>query len=226
MNVINQPQLGYAFFDVDDTLISVKSMLSFQNFWYERTSDEVGRLAYERDLHQHWRSDASWEFLNQLYYCHFAGREPGHVDALGRAWFKHQRRTVYPFYHARPCSELQMHQRRGRKIVLVSGSFPALLRPIAEELGVSHILATRLEVREGRYTGEILPPQTIGAGKAQIIGEFLRKRHCAPEVCYAYGDDISDLPMLEAVGQPTVVSGGRKLEVKARTMGWRVIAPE
>lgn len=94
------------------------------------------------------------------------------------------------------------------------------------ELGVRHILATRLEVREGRYTGEILPPQTIGAGKAQAVDTFLRARDCSPEWCYAYGDDVSDLPMLEAVGQPTVVSGGRKLKANARTMGWRVITPE
>lgn len=226
MNTINQPRLGYAFFDVDDTLISVKSMLSFQTFWYEQTGDESGRLAYERDLRRYLHPDASWEFLNRLYYRHFAGRESGHVDALGRAWFERQRRSVSPFYHAGPRSELEMHQRRGREIVFVSGSCPALLRPIAKDLGVSHILATRLEVRAGRYTGEILPPQTIGAGKAHVIGEFLRARQCAPEWCYAYGDDVSDLAMLKAVGHPTVVSGGRKLEAKARAMGWRVITPE
>lgn len=226
MNVMNPSPLGYAFFDVDDTLISVKSMLSFQTFWYERTGDELGRLAYDRDLRRHWHPGASWEFLNRLYYRHFAGRKPEQVDALGRAWFEHQRREAAPFYHANPCSELEMHQRLGREPVFVSGSFPALLRPIAEELGVSHILATRLEARGGRYTGEILPPQTIGAGKAQAIGEFLGARHCAAELCYAYGDDVSDFPMLEAVGHPTVVSGGRELEAKARALGWRVIAPE
>lgn len=226
MNTINHSQLGYVFFDVDDTLISVKSMFSFQDFWYERTGDEPGRLAYERDLRRHLRPDASWEFLNRLYYRHFAGREPRHVEQLGRAWFEQQRREVPAFYHARPCSELEMHQRQGREIAFVSGSFPALLHPIAEELGVRHILATQLEVRAGRYTGEILPPQTIGAGKAQAVDRFLRARDCSPERCYAYGDDVSDLPMLEAVGKPTVVSGGRKLEAKARAMGWRVITPE
>lgn len=215
----------YAFFDVDDTLISVKSMLSFQAFWYDQTGDELGRVSYEQDLRKHLHSGASWEFLNRLYYRHFAGREPERVAALGQAWFEQQRKSELPFYHARPLAELEMHQRQGCEVVFVSGSFPALLEPIARELGVFHILSTRMAVEGGRYTGEILSPQTIGSGKAEAIGEFLSQRQCSPESCFAYGDDISDLPMLRAVGQPTVVSGGRELEARARAMGWRVIAP-
>ncbi|WP_051235110.1 HAD family hydrolase [Marinimicrobium agarilyticum] len=216
---------AYAFFDVDDTLISVKSMFSFQAFWYDQTGDELGRARYEQDLRRHLHPGASWEFLNRLYYRHFAGRDAKRVEALGQAWFEQQRKSESPFYHARPLAELEMHQRQGCEVVFVSGSFPALLEPIARELGVAHILATRLAVEQGRYTGEILPPQTIGAGKAEAIGEFLALRQCSPESCFAYGDDISDLPMLQAVGRPTVVSGGRELEARARAMGWRVIAP-
>ncbi|WP_347331912.1 HAD family hydrolase [Marinimicrobium locisalis] len=214
-----------AFFDVDETLISVKSMLSFQTFWYDRMGDELGRARYERDLRQHSHSGASREFLNRLYYQHFSGRDPERVKAMGQEWFEHQRHLAAPFYHPRPLAELQMHQRQGREIVLVSGSFPALLEPIARELGVPHILSARLVVREGLYTGEVLSPQTIGSGKAEAIGEFLSERQCNPERCYAYGDDISDFPMLRAVGCPTVVNGARELEARARAMGWRVMAP-
>lgn len=217
--------LGYAFFDVDDTLISVKSMLSFQDFWYERTGDREGESAYREDLRRHLHPGASWEFLNRLYYRHFAGRVPEQVAALGRQWLRREKQNRAAFYHARPLAELREHQRVGREIVFVSGSFPALLAPIAEELGVEHVLATELEVRDGIYTGEIHLPQTIGEGKAEAVRYFLQARRVAPALCFAYGDDVSDRPMLEAVGQPTVVSGGRELEQWARRQGWRVISP-
>lgn len=217
--------LGYAFFDVDDTLISVKSMLSFQDFWYEQTGDIDGQFAYREDLRRHLHPGASWEFLNRLYYRHFAGRVPGQVAALGREWLRWEKANRPAFYHPRPLAELREHQRVGRAVVFVSGSFPALLNPIAEELGVEHVLATRLEVHDGVYTGEIHPPQTIGEGKAEAIRRFLQARQVAPALCFAYGDDVSDMPMLESVGQPTVVSGGRELEQRARTQGWRVISP-
>ncbi len=225
MSALQAVNREYVFFDVDDTLISVKSMLSFQTFWYEQTGDEKGRIAYQQDLHDHLQPGASWEFLNRLYYRHFAGRCPQEVAALGQAWFTDVRHGTVPFYHARPLAELRAHQQAGREVVFVSGSFPALLEPIAQELNVRHVLATQLEVFQGRYTGEILPPQTIGAGKVEALEQFLRAQGGTPEHCYAYGDDVSDFPMLRAVGQPTVVRGGRELEAKARAMGWRVIEP-
>lgn len=225
MNALQALKREYVFFDVDDTLISIKSMLSFQTFWYERTGDDEGRIAYEEDLRQHLHPGASWEFLNRLYYRHFKGRHPREVTEMGRAWFDEVRGGEVPFYHPRPLAELRAHQRAGREVVFVSGSFPALLEPIAQELQVQHLLSTRLDVRDGRYTGEILPPQTIGSGKVEALTQFLKTQGGLPERCYAYGDDVSDFPMLRAVGQPTVVSGGRELEAKARAMGWRVIAP-
>ncbi len=225
MTALKAVNREYVFFDVDDTLIAVKSMLSFQTFWYHQTGDEQGREAYEQDLREHLHPGASWEFLNRLYYRHFSGRRPRDVAEMGRAWFHKVRNGAEPFYHSRPLAELRAHQQAGREVVFVSGSFPALLDPIAEELEVRYVLSTRLEVRDGLYTGDIVPPQTIGSGKVNALEEFLRVQGGAPERCYAYGDDVSDFPMLRAVGQPTVVSGGRELEAKARAMGWRVIAP-
>lgn len=217
--------IGCAFFDVDDTLISVKSMLSFQDYWYEQTCDAEGQQAYKEDLQRHLHPGACWNFLNRLYYRHFAGRDPQQVAELGRLWLAHAKEERAQFYHARPLAELRAHQEVGRPVVFVSGSFPALLEPIAEELGVAHILATQLEVEDGRYTGRLLPPQTIGEGKALAMRNFLREQGMNPAHCFAYGDDVSDLPMLQAVGRPTVVSGGRKLEAQAKVLGWRVIEP-
>lgn len=225
MKTDTQKVQSAVFFDVDDTLISVKSMLSFQDFWYEQTGDFEGQDAYHQDLKKHWHPEACWSFLNRLYYRHFADRAVREVIDRGHQWFVRTKAESAPFYHPGPLSELRAHQREGRAVVFVSGSFPALLQPIARELGVEHMLATRLEVKDGRYTGEILPPQTIGDGKAAAVRGFLKTHGLAPDHCYAYGDDISDLPMLESVGRPTVVTGGRALEAKARELGWRMIAP-
>lgn len=225
MNTRHSNAESVAFFDVDDTLISVKSMLSFQDFWYEQTGDSAGQQAYRQDLKKHWHAGANWAFLNRLYYRHFAGRSEREVSDRGREWFVRSKAGSAPFYHSRPLAELRAHQREGRAVVFVSGSFPALLLPIAQELGVEHVLATRLEVTAGRYTGEILPPQTIGEGKVTAIRAFMEARGLVADQCYAYGDDISDFPMLESVGRPTVVTGGRDLEAKARSLGWRMIAP-
>lgn len=216
---------GYAFFDVDDTLISVKSMFSFQDYWYRKYPDDEARLRFERDMSQRKREDASWEELHRLYYTHFAGRSVVAVEQCADQWFEHLETTTERLYHTAIVEELRRHQAAGRATVFVSGSFPALLAPFARRLGVQHVLATCMEAVDGRYTGRILPPQTIGAGKATAVNDFLKRVGCEPDHCYAYGDDISDLPMLESVGHPRVVSGGRGLEAHARLEGWQVLSP-
>lgn len=219
------PYRRFVFFDVDDTLISVKSMLSFQEYWYRACNDSAGEARYRDDLRKHMHEHACWSFLNRLYYRHFAGRSELDVTRLGKEWFVWARTQHPNFYHTPVVEELRAHQRAGREVVFVSGSFPALLKPIADELGVSPILCTQLEVKNGRYTGEIRPPQTIGDGKVAALQQFLAEQGASADACYAYGDDLSDLPMLKAVGEAVVVGGGRGLEPHAREYGWRVVQP-
>lgn len=72
----------------------------------------------------------------------------------------------------------------------------------------------------GKYTGRFETPQTIGDGKATAIAEFLAHRVVRAEDCWAFGDDVSDVPMLSAVGHPVAVIGDRALDSVARSRGW------
>lgn len=222
--MLYQPR-AYAFFDVDDTLISIKSMFSFQEYWYRMAGDARSQAVFETEMAQLRQQQAPWEDLNRRYYASFAGREVMAVERCASAWYAHVERTTPALYHSAIVAQLRMHQCQAEEPVFVSGSFPALLKPVAARLDVHHILATRLEVVGGRYTGEILPPQTIGQGKATAIAAFLKHTGVPADICHAYGDDISDLPMLNAVGHPAVVRGGRGLEDHAAKVGWRVLSP-
>lgn len=106
---------------------------------------------------------------------------------------------------------------------MVSGSFPAVLAPIARDLGIEKILATHMEVRAGLYTGYLSSPPMVGAGKRDAVRALLSSDAVA-ESSYAYGDDVSDIPMLSSVGHPVVVAGGRLSSVDAERLGWRLIA--
>jgi phosphoserine phosphatase len=59
---------------------------------------------------------------------------------------------------------------------------------------------------------ELTGEQTIGQGKARAVEGFWDRVGADARNSFAYGDDISDLPMLEAVGVPIVVAEGRGLE--------------
>ncbi|PTW62030.1 HAD superfamily hydrolase (TIGR01490 family) [Breoghania corrubedonensis] len=222
----------FAFFDVDETLVKFKSMFSFDAFWSWNAgplASLIGGLRHRRFMSRMTRyveHGRSREFINALYYSRFAGRSEEQTRSLVARWFEQMKAMPGGIYIPATLEILREHQRQGTAIVLVSGSFIELLAPIAEELAVDHILATRLEIVGGQYTGKILPPQMIGAGKAFAARALLAERRADASACWAYGDHVSDLPLLEEVGHPHIVSSDPLMKEMAEERGWGFIEPD
>lgn len=218
---------AYAFFDVDGTLIRTKSMFGFHDHWHrhwlpqtpetQRDYDDISAILRALD-----RRGSSREIINRRYYEFFAGRDIGRISECARAWYDSVRDTP-DFFIDESVEKLNALRTEGYEPVLVSGSFVELLKPIAETLNVQHILATRMVLNGSRCTGKIHSPQTIGEGKAEAIRLFLGEQNIDAATCWAYGDDHSDLPMLEAVGNAGIVEGDPRLEAIASTRSWPMI---
>jgi HAD superfamily hydrolase (TIGR01490 family) len=101
---------------------------------------------------------------------------------------------------------LRAHRAAGAHVVLVSGAFAPIVDPIAEHVGAGQVEVTEVAVAAGRYTGELLGPPVIGAAKGERVRRLLRAYpHVRAADCYAYGDHVSDLPMLAEVGHAVIV---------------------
>jgi len=122
-------------------------------------------------------------------------------------------------FHPPVLDAFRRHTAAGDRTVLVSGSFPACLDPLARYLEAGAVLCSRPEVRHGRYTGEILQPM-IGAAKAAAVQADAAAHGIDLLDCYAYGDHISDLPVLGVVGAPVVVGDDPVLTDHAIRHGW------
>ena len=122
---------------------------------------------------------------------------------------------------------LRQHQADGHSVVLVSGTFQQMLEVIAHRLELQGAVGTRLQARNGRYTGGIIEPACFGAGKLARVQEYLAEH---PDVemaaSFAYGDSIYDLPLLEAVGHPTAVYPESRLAAVARQRRWPIVGDE
>lgn len=217
------PVRAVAFFDVDETLTTVKTMFDFYDFFLEavgHTPQEQRRLQREaRDL---LRPGLPREQGNRLFYRRFAGYAAERAAAAGRAWFdRHLRQGG--FFHQDVLAALTDHRERGLATVLVSGSFPAALDPVAAHVGADAVLCTRPEIRDGAYTGEVLSTM-IGEAKARAARELLSEHGIGPEQCHAYGDHVSDLGMLRLVGHPVVVGDHPDLLAEAGLHGWHRLA--
>ena len=111
---------------------------------------------------------------------------------------------------------IEEHKRAGRKTVIISSSPIETVEAIGEHLGVDDVIASRARIgADGRYTGE-LEFYAYGPHKAEAIREMAVREGIDLARSYGYSDSITDLPMLELVGNPVAVNPDKELARVAR----------
>jgi HAD superfamily hydrolase (TIGR01490 family) len=128
---------------------------------------------------------------------------------------------IDPLVYAEAVQLFEEHRAAGRDVVIVSSSGEEVVGPIGDMLGVDHVVATRMVVEDGKYTGAIAF-YAYGEGKAVAMRELAEERGYDLSDCYAYSDSFTDLPMLELVGHPTAVNPDKPLKRTAVERGWPV----
>ncbi len=123
-----------------------------------------------------------------------------------------------------PCLErLRTHQQRGEIVVLLSGTPSVLADAIAARLGVDNVVATRCSVHAGRY--RFAPPivHRVGEAKLAAARDLCARFETTLADTAAYGNSLSDLPLLGACGIPVAVNPDSALAAIAREKGWEVV---
>lgn len=190
-----------AFFDVDGTLINVRSQISFLDFarahWQWDSAPWF--RTYHAELHHMIRSNTDYTHLNAFFYTAFKGLNVDAVAKLGAQWFNSLHGTP-GFYNNGMLTVLRQHQEQGARIVFVTGSCTPLMEPLASYLKCDALLCSELEIRGDTYTGSLIGKPCIGEEKA-VRAEALAQQEDIPMAqCHAYGDHHSDIPLLQAVG--------------------------
>jgi HAD superfamily hydrolase (TIGR01490 family) len=210
-----------AFFDIDGTLLSVNSAPLYAR--YLRRHGRARRrdllrtafylLQYRLNLLDLNRAiDRASEMIR--------GQREDDTATFCEQWY---REVVRSYVVPDMCTILEQHRREGHTLALLSSSTSYLATPLARELGVEHLLVTRLEVVDGVFTGRALPPVCYGEGKVYWAKRFAAENAIDLGASYFYTDSITDLPVLELVGHPRVVNPDRLLRRASRKRGWTVI---
>ncbi|MEV5383814.1 HAD-IB family hydrolase [Streptomyces sp. NPDC052721] len=213
-----------AFFDVDETLVAMKSPFALLRHRLREQGDLDGSRyrAEVRPMLEFAARGGEPAEVSAMFYRSLAGVPWSELQSQGRVWYTQLRGQGVPFVEA-TLRELRHHQRQGHVTVAVSGAWSASLRPMAEDLGVDQVLCTEPEVDEaGLLTGRIARAM-FGPAKGAAVRTVLAAQGAVAEQCFAYADDPSDLDMLRLVGRPTIVGSHPVLAAVAAEQGWRVL---
>jgi HAD superfamily hydrolase (TIGR01490 family) len=119
------------------------------------------------------------------------GRSVREVEAAGAAFAADLARTR-PF-RDEALEQIAWHRARGHDVVVVSASLDVYLEPLAPELGIDHVICTRLARAGDRLTGLLDGPNVRGPEKAGRLRAWLGD---APAEIWAYGDSAGDRELL------------------------------
>jgi HAD superfamily hydrolase (TIGR01490 family) len=212
-----------AFFDLDKTVIAKSSTLAFGRPFFHGgliSRRAVLKSSYAQFVYLVAGADAEQmnrmrDYLKQL--C--AGWPVQQVTAIVEETLHD---LIDPLVYAEAVELIEGHAAAGRDVVIVSSSGGEVVEPIGRLLRADHVIATRMAVADGRYTGEI-EFYAYGENKASAIRELAADRGYELAECYAYSDSVTDLPMLEAVGHAVAVNPDRALRRTALERGWPVV---
>ncbi len=215
-----------AFFDLDKTIIAKSSTLAFSREFQAGgliSGGGVLRSAYALFVYlvggaDHDQMEKMRQFMSQL--C--SGWD---VQTVKEIVADTLHNIVDPLVYDEAMALIEDHHLAGRDVIIVSTSGSEVVEPIGEMLGADKVIATRMTVEDGKYTGDI-NFYAYAENKAKAIRDLARKRGYDLDRSYAYSDSVTDVHMLEAVGNPHAVNPDKDLRRIARERGWPILVFE
>jgi fatty acyl-CoA reductase len=115
---------------------------------------------------------------------------------------------------------IREHRDASHRTMLVTAAAEPFVRPIAPLFDL--VVAAKLEVKDGRYTGFLAEPPLVGEARAAWLRRYAALEGADLKQSYAYADSHSDLSLLRAVGNPVAVSPDAALLRIAHRRRWPV----
>lgn len=215
-----------ALFDLDNTLLAGDSDYEWGQFLVDRGVLE--RATYEAQNRAYFDQYAAGT-LDIHEYLGFALRplaEHSPQD-LARWHADFMASRILPMVSPAARALVRGHLAQGDLCAVITATNSFVTAPIAQEFGVSHLIATEPEARGGRFTGRVAGTPCFREGKVRRLDEWLsgqgRRLGDFAQSAF-YSDSHNDLPLLERVTRPVAVDPDQALLERARQRGWEVIS--
>ncbi len=209
-----------AFFDMDRTLLRCYSGTRYIQWLRQNGEISLPRMVQALGwIAQYKLAVLDMESVTARVIAEMAGQSEAEMYDKCRTFFDARVRSeVAP----KARDAIAHHRAEGHQLVILSSSTPYVVEPLAQHVGIEHVLCTRLHVREGRFAGTHVRPACYGEGKVHWAEDFARRHDVDLARSIFYTDSYSDLPMLERVGVQRIINPDTRLRRHARRAGWPV----
>jgi HAD superfamily hydrolase (TIGR01490 family) len=213
-------------FDLDNTLLAGDSDFQWAQFLIEqRVLDREVYEARNVEFYEQYKAGTLdiHEFLD--FQLKPLSRHPrSQLDAWHRE-FMHQK--ILPLVTV-PARELIKRHMLGNDLcVIITATNRFVTGPIAQALGIRHLIATEPEQVNGEFTGQVSGLPCFREGKIARLEGWLDEHNLTWMSfleSWFYSDSLNDLPLLDKVTHPVAVDPDATLKAHAEENGWPIIS--
>jgi HAD superfamily hydrolase (TIGR01490 family) len=216
------------FLDIDKTIIPNGSLHLLVQHLYKKKLIPLSlifRVLYWYSLYKlNWINDFSKviEKSNQLLGSFLDVYNIKQLTNLLDDWFyKEIKQLIYPELK----NKIEDLYHQGYKIFFVTSTIQPVANLFKNYFGFGLVISTEIEEKDGYYTGYPTNKPCHGKEKLERIKLLQKEYNLDLSKSYAFSDHISDLYMLESVGNPVVVNPNPKLKRIAKKNNWEILLP-
>ncbi len=215
--------MALAIFDLDNTLLGGDSDYLWGEFLVE--NELVDGASYQRsnqDFYDQYLAGTMdiFEFL-AFQLKPLADNSPADLERW-RSQFLVEK--IDPIILPAAQNLIAHHRQQGDTLLIITATNSFITAPIAQKLGIPHLIATEAEIIDGLYTGDVAGTPSYQHGKVERLQDWLSTQNQTLVGSYFYSDSHNDLPLLNMVEHPVAVDSDPKLLAIAKQQGWKTIS--
>jgi HAD superfamily hydrolase (TIGR01490 family) len=209
-----------AFFDIDDTILKINSTKVLIKI--ARKKRMMSTLNYLRAVCQ--VILYRFKLKDPLKIIHKMGNWTAgvHVEDFNKMVEEIHKKIIIASIRPEIIEEIRIHKENKAEVAILSSALSTICQPLADFLGIDHVLCSELETVDGRFTGKPVGKFCFGKEKLVRLIDFCAENNYPIDETYYYGDSIDDLPVLAKVGHPVCVTPDKRLTEIAISRGWMV----
>lgn len=218
--------MNLALFDLDNTLIAGDSDFQWAQFLIEKK-------ALDRELHE----TKNIEFYEQykdgtldIYeFLDFQLKPLARHSRLQLETWRTEfvQKKIVPIIAPGARALIERHQLDGDLCIIITATNSFVTAPIAQLLGIEHLIATEPEQKKGEFTGKVSGIPSFREGKINRLEQWL-DAHNLTWLSFLrswfYSDSLNDLPLLGKVTHPVAVDPDATLKNHAEQNNWSIIS--
>lgn len=213
-----------AFFDIDYTITRINSGRRIIGYLYKK--DLVNRQFF-------------WEIISAFLLHKLGLMTDSRVVKLGAKFFRGKKKSeikkiaeesfenmVKEEIYEEMTDIIKQHKKKKHKIIIITNEYDVLAELFRKYINADYILSSELDIKDGEYTGRLKGTPCSGNNKGKKARELAEKLKIDLSKSYAYTDSISDIKLLEEVGNPVAVNPDKRLLRLAGKNNWKIIYPK